>query len=164
MYATIEDSKICKISKIIAPCESNKNLSPSESSKNSCSLEKNELKDSIASSSGSKQLSAPKDVKSNKTKIEHNPQKKAKILRLERKQNKLLSQGKSHSEIETILSASKQQQNCSKTLEQFFSELNSDVNKLEVYITIFHKIFSLLGRKKSYFDFYKICHFIALFY
>ncbi|XP_043466754.1 arginyl-tRNA--protein transferase 1 [Leptopilina heterotoma] len=130
-HATIEDSKICKISKIIAPCEINKNSLPSESSKNSFSIEKKEVKDSIASSSGSKLL-ADKDVKANKTKLEHNPQKKAKILRLERKQNKLLSQGKSTSEIQTILSESKQQQNSSKTLEQFFSELNSEMNKLEL--------------------------------
>lgn len=60
------------------------------------------------------------------------PCKKAKLLRKERKQNKLLSQGKSPSEIESIMKE-KKQQNCVKTLEELFEEvLKGGVKKLEV--------------------------------
>lgn len=60
------------------------------------------------------------------------PCKKAKLLRIERKQNKLLAQGKSQSEIESIMKG-KKQQNCMKTLEELFEEvLQGGVKKLEV--------------------------------
>lgn len=59
------------------------------------------------------------------------PCKKAKLLRLERKQNKLLAQGKSQSEIESIMKERKQQ-NYIKTLEELFEEVYTGLKKLEV--------------------------------
>ncbi|XP_033218993.1 arginyl-tRNA--protein transferase 1 [Belonocnema kinseyi] len=60
------------------------------------------------------------------------PLKKAKLMRLERKQNKLLSQGKSVTEIEAMMKERKQPQSGNKTLEELFSEINSESNKLEM--------------------------------
>lgn len=59
------------------------------------------------------------------------PRKKAKLLRLERKQSKLLAQGKSQSEIESIMKERKQQ-NYIKTLEELFEEVYTGLKKLEV--------------------------------
>ncbi|XP_029676857.1 arginyl-tRNA--protein transferase 1 isoform X3 [Formica exsecta] len=59
------------------------------------------------------------------------PCKKAKILRLERKQNKLLAQGKSQSEIESIMKERKQQ-NYIKPLEELFDEVYTGLKKLEL--------------------------------
>lgn len=59
------------------------------------------------------------------------PCKKAKLLRLERKQNKLLAQGKLQSEIESIMKERKQQ-NYIKTLEELFEEVCTGLKKLEV--------------------------------
>lgn len=59
------------------------------------------------------------------------PCKKAKLLRLERKQNKLLAQGKSQSEIESIMKERKQQ-NYIKTLEELFEEVYTGLKKLEL--------------------------------
>ena len=73
------------------------------------------------------------------------PLKKAKLLRLERKQNKLLSQGKSMSEVEAVLKEHKQQQTYSKTLEELFREINSESSKLEVnkFVSCFHQNYVL---------------------
>lgn len=69
------------------------------------------------------------------------PCKKAKLLRIERKQKKLLAQGKSLKEIETAFKESKQQ-NYVKTLEELFDEIWNGTKKLEVrYIKI--KIFEI---------------------
>ncbi|KAL6438535.1 hypothetical protein ACFW04_004542 [Cataglyphis niger] len=59
------------------------------------------------------------------------PCKKAKLLRLERKQNKLLAQGKSQSEIESIMKERKQQ-NYIKSLEELFDEVYTGLKKLEM--------------------------------
>lgn len=59
------------------------------------------------------------------------PCKKAKILRIERKKNKLLAQGKSQSEIESIMKERKEQ-NCIKTMEELFEEVYTGLKKLEV--------------------------------
>ncbi|CAL1682933.1 unnamed protein product [Lasius platythorax] len=59
------------------------------------------------------------------------PCKKAKLLRLERKQNKLLAQGKLQSEIESIMKERKQQ-NYIKTLEELFEEVCTGLKKLEL--------------------------------
>jgi len=62
------------------------------------------------------------------------PCKKAKLLRIERKKNKLLAQGKSQSEIESIMKE-KKQQNCAKTIEELFEEVYTGLKKLEVMIS-----------------------------
>lgn len=59
------------------------------------------------------------------------PCKKAKLLRIERKKNKLLAQGKSQNEIESIMKG-KKQQNCIKTMEELFEEVYTGSKKLEV--------------------------------
>jgi DNA segregation ATPase FtsK/SpoIIIE-like protein len=61
------------------------------------------------------------------------PQKKAKLLRLERKQNKLLAQGKTQEEINTLMNKNKLQKT-GKTLEDLFEEISNCSNKLEVFI------------------------------
>ncbi|XP_011497472.1 PREDICTED: arginyl-tRNA--protein transferase 1 isoform X3 [Ceratosolen solmsi marchali] len=61
------------------------------------------------------------------------PQKKAKLLRIERKQNKLLAQGKTEEEIKNIMNKNKSQ-NTGKTLEDLFTEINNCSNKLEEWI------------------------------
>ncbi|XP_046417310.1 arginyl-tRNA--protein transferase 1 isoform X2 [Neodiprion fabricii] len=59
------------------------------------------------------------------------PPKKAKIIRLERKQNKLLSMGKSTTEINEILNQGKSIA-VGKTLEELFNEENVGQKKLEI--------------------------------
>ncbi|KAL0118102.1 hypothetical protein PUN28_009046 [Cardiocondyla obscurior] len=59
------------------------------------------------------------------------PCKKAKLLRIERKKSKLLAQGKSESEIESIMKE-KKQQNCAKTIEELFEEVYTGLKKLEI--------------------------------
>ncbi|XP_076244333.1 arginyltransferase 1 isoform X2 [Calliopsis andreniformis] len=59
------------------------------------------------------------------------PCKKAKLLRIERKQKKLLAQGKTQEEIDAIFKKNKQQ-NQVKTLEDLFEEMFSGTNRLEI--------------------------------
>ncbi|XP_046417325.1 arginyl-tRNA--protein transferase 1 isoform X4 [Neodiprion fabricii] len=61
------------------------------------------------------------------------PPKKAKIIRLERKQNKLLSMGKSTTEINEILNQGKSIA-VGKTLEELFNEENVGQKKLEEWV------------------------------
>lgn len=62
------------------------------------------------------------------------PQKKAKLIRKERKINKLFAQGKTQEEINTIMNRKRLQSN-GKTVEELFNELSGDYsNKLEVRI------------------------------
>lgn len=68
------------------------------------------------------------------------PCKKAKLLRIERKQNKLLAQGKTQKEIEAIFKENKQQ-NHTKSIEELFDEMYSATNRFKVgYITCFIKL------------------------
>ncbi|KAG7198711.1 hypothetical protein KM043_001702 [Ampulex compressa] len=59
------------------------------------------------------------------------PCKKAKLLRIERKQNKLLAQGKSQSEVEAIFKENKPQNNV-KDIEELFKEMDGGTKKLEL--------------------------------
>ncbi|XP_076647873.1 arginyltransferase 1 isoform X1 [Halictus rubicundus] len=59
------------------------------------------------------------------------PCKKAKLLRIERKQNKLLAQGKTQAEIDAMFKKDKQQ-NQGKSLEELFDEMLSGTNRLEL--------------------------------
>lgn len=59
------------------------------------------------------------------------PCKKAKLLRIERKQKKLLAQGKTAKEIEAIFKERKQQSSV-KSLDELFDEMYSGTNKLEM--------------------------------
>ncbi|XP_076647874.1 arginyltransferase 1 isoform X2 [Halictus rubicundus] len=59
------------------------------------------------------------------------PCKKAKLLRIERKQNKLLAQGKTQAEIDAMFKKDKQQ-NQGKSLEELFDEMLSGTNRLEI--------------------------------
>ncbi|XP_036147593.1 arginyl-tRNA--protein transferase 1 isoform X3 [Monomorium pharaonis] len=59
------------------------------------------------------------------------PCKKAKLLRIERKKNKLLAQGKSQSEIELIMKEKKQNY-IKKEMEELFEEVYTGVKKLEL--------------------------------
>ncbi|XP_011158438.1 arginyl-tRNA--protein transferase 1 isoform X3 [Solenopsis invicta] len=60
------------------------------------------------------------------------PCKKAKFLRIERKKNKLLAQGKSQSEIESIMKEKKQQNCVKKEMEEIFEEVYTGTRKLEL--------------------------------
>ncbi|XP_032662853.1 arginyl-tRNA--protein transferase 1 isoform X5 [Odontomachus brunneus] len=79
------------------------------------------------------------------------PRKKAKLLRIERKQNKLLAQGKSQSEIESIM-REKKQQNCAKSLEELFDEVYTGLKKFELRLVRTAPMSSeyLKTSKKSY--------------
>lgn len=59
---------------------------------------------------------------------------KAKFLRKQRKQNKLMAQGKSQEEIEAIFKESKQE-NQVKSLEELFDEVYNENNRLQVGCT-----------------------------
>ncbi|XP_076375233.1 arginyltransferase 1 isoform X4 [Megalopta genalis] len=59
------------------------------------------------------------------------PCKKAKLLRIERKQNKLLAQGKTQAEIDAMFRKDKQQ-NQGKSLEELFDETLRGTNRLEL--------------------------------
>lgn len=88
-----------------------------------------------ASSSNQEQLtnSDKKNTLHVRSEISAVPCKKAKLLRIERKQNKLLAQGKSQTEIESIMKE-KKQQNYVKSLEELFEEVNTGLKKLEVIL------------------------------
>ncbi|XP_014237021.1 arginyl-tRNA--protein transferase 1 [Trichogramma pretiosum] len=58
-------------------------------------------------------------------------QRKAKLIRIERKRNKLLAQGKTEDEIKVIM-LQKKNQNVGKTLEDYFNEISNCKNKLEL--------------------------------
>ncbi|KAL7288840.1 hypothetical protein TKK_0016815 [Trichogramma kaykai] len=58
-------------------------------------------------------------------------QKKAKLIRIERKRNKLLAQGKTEDEIKVIM-LQRKNQNVGKTLEDYFNEISNCKNKLEL--------------------------------
>ena len=74
------------------------------------------------------------------------PQKKAKQIRMERKQNKLLAQGKTQEEINAMFQK-KKLQNTGKTLEDFFEEIGNCANKLEVLIFFFLTEFMCFGNQ-----------------
>ena len=87
--------------------------------------------------------------------IEMNPTRapcmKAKLLRKQRKQHKLMTQGKTQEEIEAIFKENKQE-NQAKSIEQLFDEICKGTNRLEVGCTsissstllnVAHKWFSL---------------------
>ncbi|XP_076669911.1 arginyltransferase 1 isoform X1 [Andrena cerasifolii] len=59
------------------------------------------------------------------------PCKKAKLLRIERKQNKLLAQGKTREEVEAIFRTNKQQ-NEAKSLEDLFDEIQNGTSRLKL--------------------------------
>lgn len=79
------------------------------------------------------------------------PRKKAKLLRLERKRDKLLAQGKTQSEIESMLKE-KKQQNCAKSLEELFDEVYTGSKKLEViqYQRFIRKIIAYFAERVSW--------------
>lgn len=58
--------------------------------------------------------------------------KKAKLFRIERKQKKLLAQGKSQTEIEDMMAVNKGKQVEPKSLDEFFNDLDNRKSKLEV--------------------------------
>ena len=68
-------------------------------------------------------------------KPEKGPQKKAKLLRIERKRQKLLAQGKSEDEIINLMKKRKQP-HVSKSLEDLLDEMGNGPNKLEVLILV----------------------------
>ncbi|XP_076291831.1 arginyltransferase 1 isoform X4 [Lasioglossum baleicum] len=61
------------------------------------------------------------------------PCKKAKLLRIERKQKKLLAQGKTQAEIDAMFKKDKQQ-NQGKSLEELFDEMLNGTSRLEPWI------------------------------
>jgi hypothetical protein len=98
------------------------------------------LKDSAPGSCSNQKQSMSSDSKNIKDKIiDITPCKKAKFLRLERKRNKLLIQGKSQSEIESIIIEKKlqkqqKQQSSIQTFEELFDKIitHKGLKKLEV--------------------------------
>lgn len=62
------------------------------------------------------------------------PPKKAKLMRVERKKKKLLAQGKSPEEIDTMFKSNKQ--NVVKSVEDLFNEIHGGVKKLEVRLSL----------------------------
>ena len=143
MYATKADANALKMNVTSVSSEVNERLEGTESSRDFCDIESRSKESipnqSVVTSSKSENLLTVKDTTPQKkqfTGIDPNkrPLKKAKLMRLERKQNKLLSQGKSVTEIEVLLKERKQQQGSNKTLEELFSEIDSESNKLEVII------------------------------
>ncbi|XP_011149237.1 arginyl-tRNA--protein transferase 1 isoform X3 [Harpegnathos saltator] len=85
------------------------------------------------------------------------PRKKAKLLRIERKQNKLLAQGKSQSEIESIM-REKKQQNCAKSLEELFDKVYTGLKKLEMRLVrvMSDEFLSTLGASASVYKKYQM--------
>ncbi|XP_043594136.1 arginyl-tRNA--protein transferase 1 isoform X2 [Bombus pyrosoma] len=84
-----------------------------------------------ASSYNNDSHSTPQSLQS----VEMNPIRipcmKAKLLRKQRKQNKLMTQGKTQEEIEAIFKENKQE-NQAKSLEQIFDEVYNGTNRLEL--------------------------------
>ncbi|XP_050469410.1 arginyl-tRNA--protein transferase 1 isoform X3 [Bombus huntii] len=84
-----------------------------------------------ASSYNNDSHSTPQSLQS----VEMNPTRipcmKAKLLRKQRKQNKLMTQGKTQEEIEAIFKENKQE-NQAKSLEQIFDEVYNGTNRLEL--------------------------------
>ncbi|XP_053983183.1 arginyl-tRNA--protein transferase 1 isoform X1 [Hylaeus volcanicus] len=74
---------------------------------------------------------ASQSVKSIEMNSSRGPCKKAKLLRIERKQKKLLAQGKTQNEIEAIFKEHKQQ-NHAKSIEELFSDMYGETNRLKL--------------------------------
>jgi len=97
-------------------------------------------KDSASASCSNQKQPMNSDSKNIKDKIINvTPCRKAKFLRLERKRNKLLTQGKSQNEIESILTEKKlqkqqKQQSSIQTFEELFDKViaHKGLKKLEV--------------------------------
>ncbi|XP_031849457.1 arginyltransferase 1 isoform X2 [Nomia melanderi] len=60
------------------------------------------------------------------------PCKKAKLLRIERKQNKLLAQGKTQAEIDAMFKTENKQQNQGKSIEELFDEMLMGTDRLKI--------------------------------
>ncbi|XP_077259958.1 arginyltransferase 1 [Temnothorax americanus] len=83
------------------------------------------------------------------------PCKKAKFLRIERKKNKLVAQGKSQSEIESIVKE-KKRQNSAKSIEELFEEVHTGSKKLELRLVRTAPISSeYLKTSKESYELYK---------
>ncbi|TGZ52765.1 Arginyl-tRNA--protein transferase 1 [Temnothorax longispinosus] len=83
------------------------------------------------------------------------PCKKAKFLRIERKKNKLVAQGKSQSEIESIMKE-KKRQNSAKSIEELFEEVHTGLKKLELRLVRTAPISSeYLKTSKESYELYK---------
>ncbi|XP_014599799.1 PREDICTED: arginyl-tRNA--protein transferase 1 isoform X4 [Polistes canadensis] len=132
---TLAQKDIIKLNVSSIDNEPNEKLNPNvlKCSKNVCDLKKESDLDSSTSMTNS-DGSIPVALKTSTIQGSHNssniPCKKAKLLRIERKQKKLLAQGKSLKEIETAFKESKQQNNV-KTLEELFEEIWTGTKKLE---------------------------------
>ncbi|KAK2584280.1 hypothetical protein KPH14_006682 [Odynerus spinipes] len=135
--AMLAKKNISKINVSSIDNECNERLNPNmlNSDKKVCELKSEQTADSSTSMLNLNQgvsvaLEAPSTIKteSNSSDI---PCKKAKLLRIERKQKKLLAQGKSQKEIE-VLFKERKQQNHVKNLEELFEEIWTGTKKLEL--------------------------------
>ncbi|XP_014599794.1 PREDICTED: arginyl-tRNA--protein transferase 1 isoform X1 [Polistes canadensis] len=153
---TLAQKDIIKLNVSSIDNEPNEKLNPNvlKCSKNVCDLKKESDLDSSTSMTNS-DGSIPVALKTSTIQGSHNssniPCKKAKLLRIERKQKKLLAQGKSLKEIETAFKESKQQNNV-KTLEELFEEIWTGTKKLELKLVRTSPMSSgyLISSKKSY--------------
>ncbi|XP_043490055.1 arginyl-tRNA--protein transferase 1 isoform X1 [Polistes fuscatus] len=153
---TLAQKDIIKLNVSSIDNEPNEKLNPNtlNCSKNVCDLKKESDLDSSTSMTNS-DGSIPVALKTSTIQGSNNssniPCKKAKLLRIERKQKKLLAQGKSLKEIETAFKESKQQNNV-KTLEEFFEEIWTGTKKLELKLVRTSPMSSgyLMSSKKSY--------------
>ncbi|XP_043665052.1 arginyl-tRNA--protein transferase 1 isoform X2 [Vespula pensylvanica] len=135
-HAILAQKNISKLNVSSIDNEPNERLNPNmlNCSKNFCDL-KNEPHSDSSASTPNPDGNIPVALETNTIQEGNNsssiPCKKAKLLRIERKQKKLLAQGKSLKEIETAFKESKQQ-NYVKTLEELFDEIWTGTKKLEI--------------------------------
>ncbi|XP_015173941.1 PREDICTED: arginyl-tRNA--protein transferase 1 isoform X2 [Polistes dominula] len=133
---TLEQKDIIKLNVSSIDNEPNEKLNPDtlHCSKNVCDLKKEpdlDSSDSMINSDGSIAVAVKTSTMQESDNPSNIPCKKAKLLRIERKQKKLLAQGKSLKEIETAFKESKQQNNV-KSLEELFEEIWTGTKKLEI--------------------------------
>ncbi|XP_035740076.1 arginyl-tRNA--protein transferase 1-like isoform X3 [Vespa mandarinia] len=135
-HAILAQKNISKLNVSSIDNEPNEILNPKvlNYSKNFCNL-KNELHSDSSASIQNPEENISVALETSTIQEGNNsssiPCKKAKFLRIERKQKKLLAQGKSLKEIETAFKESKQQ-NYVKTLEELFDEIWTGTKKLEI--------------------------------
>ncbi|KAL2716097.1 arginyl-tRNA--protein transferase 1 isoform X1 [Vespula squamosa] len=155
-HTILTQKNISKLNVSSIDNEPNERLNPDmlNCSKNFCDL-KNEQHSNSSASMPNPDGNIPAALETSTIQEGNNsssiPCKKAKLLRIERKQKKLLAQGMSLKEIETAFKESKQQ-NYVKTLEELFDEIWTGTKKLELKLVRTSPMSSgyLMTSKKSY--------------
>lgn len=132
--------------------ELNKLLNTGVQSEELTTCKKPKHSDAIAQSTSGESESKTKAYDSDK-----GSQKKAKLIRIERKRQRLIKQGKTEEEIEILMKKRKNSKNQTKSLEELIEAAHNGANKLEV--CNFYSCFWFYSKNLQSGPLYSICLF-----